>query len=58
MQPPIIIPTATPIPPSLVVEQATKVIDSFNSLGFGLAALFVIFIGFGVDRIGYLERTQ
>lgn len=37
-------PTETPIPTSLVVEQATKVIDSFNSLGFGLAALFVIFI--------------
>jgi len=43
MQPPIIIPTATPSP-SLVVEQATKVIDSFNSLGFGWRQLFVIFI--------------
>lgn len=39
-----ITPTETPIPPAEVVEQATKVIDAFNSLGFGLAALFVISI--------------
>lgn len=40
--------TETPIPPAEVVEQATKVIDAFNSLGFGLAALFVIFIALAI----------